>query len=542
MSAPDSQQAEPLLSPATDEETASSSSASPLTTAQHARALDADTEPESTPLGRRLGWRSAYIIVLSRVIGTGIFATPGAVVRSAGSVGLSSLLWVLGAVMAACGLAVSLEYGCMLPRSGADKVYLEFTYRRPRFLASTLVAVQMVLMGFTATNCVVFGEYVLYALGVEGAEWATKALAVGLLAAVTVLHGCFLRAGIWLQNVIGWLKIGLIVFMAVTGLVVVLFGHSSAPEEEGEKALPAKPHGQGIWEGSEWGWGIMSTALFKVSYAYAGADNVNYVLNEVKDPVRTLRSVSIAALASCCVFYLILNFAYFAVVPIDEIKETGELVAALFFDKIFGPTLGKVVLPLAVALCAAGNVLVVTFSKSRANQEIARQGFLPFASLLASSRPFGAPLGGMIVHFIPSSLVILVPPSSDVFDFILDVDGYPIQYFALAVCIGLLLLRSRRPDIKRPFKAWLPAVWIRMAICVALIVAPFFPPRDGAGDVSFFYATYALVGIGVMVSGFVYWCVWFRWLPKRRGYQIEETVEVLEDGTSITKLVRIKSK
>lgn len=72
--------------------------------------------------GKPLSWSSAYILVVSRVIGSGIFATPGSIVKSAGSVGLSLLLWLVGTILAACGLAVSLEYGCMLPRSGGEKV------------------------------------------------------------------------------------------------------------------------------------------------------------------------------------------------------------------------------------------------------------------------------------------------------------------------------------------------------------------------------------------------------------------------------------
>lgn len=71
---------------------------------------------------KHLTWISAYILVVSRVIGSGIFATPGTIVKSAGSVGLSLLIWAVGTVLAACALAVSMEYGCMLPRSGGEKV------------------------------------------------------------------------------------------------------------------------------------------------------------------------------------------------------------------------------------------------------------------------------------------------------------------------------------------------------------------------------------------------------------------------------------
>jgi amino acid permease len=95
------------------------------------RDIEDDVLPETAVVGRSISWTSAYILVISRVIGSGIFATPGAIVKSVGSVGLTLVLWIVGALVSACGLAVALEYGCMLPRSGGQKVYLEFTYRRP---------------------------------------------------------------------------------------------------------------------------------------------------------------------------------------------------------------------------------------------------------------------------------------------------------------------------------------------------------------------------------------------------------------------------
>jgi amino acid transporter len=103
----------------------------------------------------------------------------------------------------------------------------------------------------------------------------------------------------------------------------------------------------------------------------------------------------------------------------------------------------------------------------------------------------------LIVHYIPSFLVIAIPPRGDVYNFILDVEGYPGQFMAFATALGLLWLRRKRSDLKRPFKAWLPAVWLRIVICLALIAAPFFAPKDGRADVGFFYATYAIVGIGM---------------------------------------------
>lgn len=103
----------------------------------------------------------------------------------------------------------------------------------------------------------------------------------------------------------------------------------------------------------------------------------------------------------------------------------------------------------------------------------------------------------MIVHYIPSILVITLPPQQDVYAFILDVEGYPSQFFVMAICIGTLWLRRSRPDLKRPFKTWRAAIWLRIALSACMIIAPFVPPKNGQSDVGFWYATYAVVGGGM---------------------------------------------
>ncbi|KAK6840739.1 amino acid permease-domain-containing protein [Apiospora arundinis] len=501
----------------------------------HHGELEDDTLPEDSILGRNIDWKSAYIIAISRVIGSGIFAVPGVILKSVGSVGLSLSLWVVGAIVAACSLAISLEYGCMLPRSGGQKVYLEFTYPWPRFLATTMVAVQAVLLGFTASNCIIFSQYTHFALDLDPTDFSKKALAVSLMTIITVIHGVWYKAGIRIQNVLGWLKVCMVGFMVFAALHVAIFRQNDdgGSIEPGSATITTAGTWDELWEGTNWSFGTMATSLFKVSYSYAGLNNLTNVLNEVKDPARTLRSASIAALATACLLYLLANMAYLAVVPVDEIKESGQMVAALFFERTFGERIGRRILPLAVALSAAGNVMVVTFALSRLNQEIARAGFLPFSKILASSKPFQAPMGGLLVHYIPSVLVIILPPSSEVYSFILEVEGYPGQFYQLALAAGLIWLRFKRKDLQRPFKAWVPAVVFSILLSLSLLAAPFFSPphREPEG---FFYATYAIVGISILVFSFLYWLVWTVVLPYIGGYTLEPTEEILDDGTSIT--------
>jgi amino acid transporter len=245
----------------------------------------------------------------------------------------------------------------------AAQVYLEYTYRRPRFLASSLVAAQAVLLGFTASNCIVFSKYVLFALSVQPSENQHKALAVALLTAVTIVHGCFLKTGILVQNVLGWVKIFLIGVMSLTGVWVVFLRSGTGDGDEISPTLEGNSFSwDAMWAGSNWSFGLLSAALFKVYYSYAGLNNVNNVLNEVRDPVGIVKTVCPTALVTAGALYFLANLSYFLVISLEEIKESGELVGALLFERLFGDHVGSVFFPLAIAVSAAGNVMVVTFA------------------------------------------------------------------------------------------------------------------------------------------------------------------------------------
>jgi amino acid transporter len=123
----------------------------------------------------------------------------------------------------------------------------------------------------------VFAQYTLYAFDIEATDFRRKALAVGLLTAITVIHSCFMKTGIRIQNFLGWIKIGLVVFMVLSGFFVVVFRIHGSDESQSHF-----PTGSDIWEGSDWSWGVISTSLFKVFYSFAGLNNVNNVSGLVK--------------------------------------------------------------------------------------------------------------------------------------------------------------------------------------------------------------------------------------------------------------------
>ncbi|EPE09823.1 high affinity methionine permease [Ophiostoma piceae UAMH 11346] len=484
-------------------------------------------------LGRHLGLFSTTFLIVGRIIGTGIFSTPSSITNSVSSVGAALMLWVLGLALSYAGLLVWLEFGCMFPRSGGEKVYLEAVYKRPRFLATIVFAVQAIALGFTASGCIVFASNIVIAAGRSPGEWEKRAIAIGVIVFVTLIHTLVPKTGVYLMNIIGSIKVIILLFIIVTGWVVLSGRIDAVPD----------PHAsfRDAFSGSATSSNLYATALFKVLNSYAGWSNAAYVLNEVKRPVHTLKIAGPLGLGICGVLYLLANVAYFSAATPKEIANSGITVASYFVGKVYGPTARRV-LSVFVAISALGNVLTVTFAQARVNQELAKEGVIPFQKFWASTWPSGSPSAGLLLHFIPSFIVIVAIPFGDAFNFIIDVEGYPSAVLSAFVVVGLFILRWRAPDITRPFRVWLPVAFFFLVGQSFLLVAPFLRPPGGKGDTSLPYWLYPIIGIVVLIGGIVYWAVWRKLLPRLGGYTLAQGKEQLADGTVVTTFTRVKNE
>ncbi|PNY26215.1 High affinity methionine permease, partial [Tolypocladium capitatum] len=468
---------------------------------------------------------------IGRIIGTGIFSTPSSIVNSVGSVGASMLLWVLGLLISIAGLCVWLEFACMIPRSGGEKVYLEAAYRRPKMLITVVFAVQAIALGFTASGCIVFASNIIVATGHVATEWQQRGIAIGVITLITLVHTFVPKLGVHGMNFFTVLKVVLLLFVVVTGWVVLAGGVSSVKDPH---ASFRDAFAHSATTGNQY-----ATALFKVLNSYAGWSNAMYVLNEVKDPVRTIKIAGPLGLSTCGVLYLLANVAYFAAATPQEIAASGTTVASYFMGKVFGAAARRA-LSVLVALSAFGNVLTVTFAQSRVNQELAKEGVIPLPRFWASSWPFGSPSTGLILHFIPSFIVIVAIPFGNAYNFILDLEGYPGSVINFLVVAGLFYLRWSEPKAERPFRVWWPIAVFYMAGQAFQLIAPFLRPPGGKGDTPPLpYWLYCVVGIGVLAASVVYWFVWWVAAPKMGGYTLEPHNEPLEDGTNVVVYRRV---
>lgn len=502
----------------------------------------------------KLGVLSAINIIVGKTMGVGAYSVPSAVFSGVGSVGMTLMLWVVGSLISFCGLAVYLDLGTAMPRSGGERVYLERIFRRPRMLATCMFMSYAVLLGFSTPNAIVLGEHALYAAGVAENAWNVRLVAVLAVTLLCWLHARHPRAGLRLVDALGVAKMAILAVVVVAGVAGGLMGVGAdreadlaggrAPRSAGldlamagdAPSSTAQRNFRAVWAGTSAQPYDHATALLKVLYCYRGYSTANQVLGEVRDPVRTLRIAAPIALALVSAAYLAVNVAFFLVVDKDEFRDAGVVVAAVFFRKVFGDGLGAHMLPMAVVISAAGNIAATSFAQARVNEEMAREGVLPRfwrsdkggdidelknsgnnASMdsdafgrTTSDRRSGTPTRGLLLHWLVSAAAIIIPPPGKVFNFLVDIGGYPVSVIGAAVSLGLLYLHANPSERwTTPCKAPRLAVVIFAASNCLLLVLPWIPPRSGMGEdgrlPSFAYPVTSLAVLGL---GAVYWLFW----------------------------------
>lgn len=173
------------------------------------------------------------------------------------------------------------------------------------------------------------------------------------------------RRSLWLSNHIGSVKLITLVFILITGLVV-LGAHTRVKDPK------AKFRDSFAGSGSGGGYGA-TTAVYDIVFSYAGYTNAFNVVNEVKKSVQSLKKSSTLAFLLVAILYILANIAYLAAIPKAELAAGKQTVASLFFEAVFGFNVKG--LNILVAILAFGNVIAVLIGQSRLIRECGRHVF-----------------------------------------------------------------------------------------------------------------------------------------------------------------------
>jgi amino acid transporter len=317
-----------------------------------------------SPLGYTVGPITIAFLNLSKMVGTGVYSTPASVLTNTGSVGLSLIYWFIGLIIAGSSLSVYLEYASYFPsRSGSEVVYLEQAYPRPRYFFPVTFAIQTVLLSFSSSNTIVLAQYLFRINGHSPTAWELKGVAVAGYTVAVLLVIFHTRFSYFLSNGIGLVKVITLVFVAITGFVV-LGGHTrvehpTANFHNAFESAGTTPYG-------------LTNALVKIIFSYQGYENAFNVVNEIKNPVQRIRFSGGISLLAVAILYMLANIAYFAAVPKAELQNSSQIAASLFFQHVFGSSGAVKGLNFLIALSAFGNLLAVLLGQSRLIRECGR--------------------------------------------------------------------------------------------------------------------------------------------------------------------------
>ncbi|CAM9012931.1 unnamed protein product [Wickerhamomyces anomalus] len=485
---------------------------------------------EDPPHGRHLGFYSTIVLFICRMIGSGIFATPGGIYKDVdGNNLLFLIIWLIGAGIAMSGLSVYLELGSLLPRSGATKVFLEYLFPWPQYYSSFIFGIFNVLFNISSGNALIFGQYFRYAFGLENDEIKARNLGLGLLVLTLIAHGSSRKIGLWIQNVIGGVKLFLIGLMILISIYVMLVPASITGIENHltSELLFKLPN---LDKSSLT---VISSAILRTIYSFGGWTTPHMVQNEIRDPIRTLKIAAPLSMIFVIFSYISLNLTYLIVIPPKEIINSGELIGAILFQKLFGEVLGRKILSSIIAISAASNLLVVVYADSLLIQSIAREGFLPFSDAIASNYPNGTPLLALLINVSISIGVLFLPQNGDIYNYIVSMQVYPNQLFHAVLCIGIYKARYRFPELKAPIKSPHIAVMFCFLSSTIIFAAPFSSP-------STLVRSYSFGGIILFALGSLYWFVNVKLLPWLGNYRVvRKNVYLVHDGLKIKKWIKV---
>ncbi|KAF6830365.1 high-affinity methionine permease [Colletotrichum plurivorum] len=489
---------------------------------------------------RKIGVTGAVFLILNKMIGTGIFSTPSGIFQSTGSVGVSLMLWVVGGILTFCGVSVFLEFGLAIPRSGGEKNYLERAYKRPKYLATCVLAAQMILLGFSSGNSLAFGRYVLLASGnASPGDWAPRGIGIAGATFAVFIHAITPKWGIRLFNVLGIFKVVVLLFIVFSGFAA-LAGRMRVPNPHNFDNAFAIEDGEGYGNGGVSGY---TTALLRIIYSYKGWENANYVVGELKNPRRTLAIAAPIAIGGVTILYVLANVAYFAAIPKSELATSDLIVAGIFFRNVFGDSAGARALPAFVAISNLGNVLAVSFAHARLNQELAKESLLPFSRFWASNKPFNAPTASLFLHWIVTVIVLVAPPPGPIYGFITDLYTYPGAWINAFVGIGLLYLQwNKSENWTSPWHTFFPITVLFILSNAFLCLVPFIPPTGSWNAEGYPYYIFPIVGVGVLLLGAFYWLCWTKIWPAFGGYKIVAERSYDEANNEVIRYKKVSTK
>ncbi len=421
-------------------------------------------DPAAPRLSRRLGAFDGAAIIVSNVIGSGIFIVPAFVAMAVPDARGMLAVWLAGGLLAFAGAMAYAELATLKPHAGGEYVYLRDAYGP---VAGFLTGWTSFVAGFSgaiAASAVGMASYLgrFLPAAADTTPLAQAALgpltltlspqsvvALAAIAGFSAVHVLGLGPGRIVQNVLAVLKVLVLVAFVAFGFTIGM-GSSANFAAAGAPVLA-----------SSW-----VLALIPVMFSYSGWNAAAYVAGEIRDPGRNVPLALGVGTVTVVVIYLLLNMLYVYALPVADLAAVEVRVVDAAAERLFG---AAVAAPLAAAsvVMIAASISAMVLAGPRVYYAMARDGQF-FASLARVHPRFRTPAAAIVAQSAWAGLLVL----TGTFDQLVTYTGFAVVLFAGVAVTAVFVLRRRAPQAPRPFRAWgYPAAPFVFAAASAMMVA-----------------------------------------------------------------------
>jgi len=433
-----------------------------------------------TELPRRIGIFTAGCLLVSNVVGSGIFTATGFMARDLGHPWLILAIWFFGALLALSGALSYSELGTALPVAGGDYAYLRRAYGP---LVGFLSGWTSFTVGFSAAiaaGAMSFAAYLVQILPFHSENGSlSTGIALTLIWVVTGFHLAGVGSGGFLQRLLTILNIGAILILLV-GVLMLGKGNWSHFSLSTPNITPS--------------FGTTMVSLIFVTYAYSGWNAAAYVAGEIVDPGRTIPRAMIGGTLFVGLLYLVVNGIYLYTLPITELGQPPVLpVANKVATALLGPT-GTLLVTVLLCLSIAGAVSAMVWAGPRVYYAMSRDGLIPsfFAKIPGMQQ---APVNAILLQSLWASVLIL----SGSFERLVIYSGTVLTIFSALAVGAIPILRRQEPALPRPYRTPLyPFVPLFYLLASTMIVGTALYERPVEGG----------LGIATVLAGTPLYILW----------------------------------
>lgn len=399
-------------------------------------------------LQRTLTARDVAVITVGAVIGSGIFLTPGGVLRNSGSVGVSMLVWLGGGILTLLGALTYAELGCSRPGAGGLYAYLRDAFGSTAAFVFGWMLFVVIASGSMATLAVAAGDNLAAVMPLG--EVGKKTVALATLAGLAVLNVRGTRTS---TNALG---LAVVLKVGVLALLIVALPLMGSGWAEVTTVWPAEV-GAPVFSGA-------LLAMVSVLWAYEGWQYATFVGGEVIEPQKNFPRGLVLGTLALVAIYVLVNLGYLAALGPERLAQSTA-VASESVGAVFGPLAAKLVaIPVLVSIISAAHALLLT--AARVFHAMAADGV--FFKKLGEVHPrFGTPATSIVALSAWAAVLAL----SGSFNTLLTYVVFIAWVFYGLGGIALIVFRVREPNAERPMKVpGYPVTPIVFTLSAAVIV------------------------------------------------------------------------